>query len=251
MKKQRRWLPTILLILGGLLLFWAALVSAKPLLSNYQIVEGDYLLYPQQASLPLPKIASIRSTEASPQDVYFSLVYSPYTPTPTVTPTPTPVPAGRVTRLIIPAIGVNRAVVPLRQYRDASGTIQYDTDSLFATSSRLDLVGQTLTSLDPGQGSNIVLVGHNYNMGWYAWEGVFVNLKKLKPGNEIILHTKNGGVYKYKVQKVAQVPYVARTAAELNQHLQYLGPTSSEQVTLVTCGGAFGSWSARIYVVAK
>jgi LPXTG-site transpeptidase (sortase) family protein len=112
-------------------------------------------------------------------------------------------------------------------------------------------VGQTLTSLDPGQGGNIVLVGHNYNMGWYAWEGVFVNLKKLKPGATIILHTKNGGVYQYTVTKVVQVPYVARTAAELNQHLRYLGPTSDERVTLVTCGGAFGSWSARIYVVAK
>lgn len=251
MMKSRRWLPTTLLTIGGLLLLWAALVSVKPLLSNYQIVEGEYLLFRQQVNLPLPKIASIRSTEAAPQDVYFPLVYSPYTPTPTVTPTPTPVPAGRVTRLIIPAIDVNRGVVPLRQYRDANGVIQYDTNSLFATSSRLDLVGQTQTSVDPGQGSNIVLVGHNYNMGWYAWEGVFVNLKKLKPGNDIILHTKNGGVYKYKVVKVVQVPYVARTQAELNQHLQYLGPTSVEQVTLVTCGGAFGSWSARIYVVAR
>ena len=247
MIKPRRWIPTILLITGGLLLFWAALVSVNPLLSNYQIVEGEYLLFPQQVNLPLPKIASIRSTEAAPQDVFFSLVYSPFTPT----PTPTPVPAGPVTRLIIPSIGVNRAVVPLRQYRDANGVIQYDTNSLFATNSRLDLVGQTLTSVDPGQGSNIVLVGHNYNMGWYAWEGVFVNLKKLKPGNDILLHTKNGGVYTYKVKKVVQVPYVARTAAELNQHLQYLGPTSDERVTLVTCGGAFGSWSARIYVVAK
>ena len=193
MNKPRHWIPSLLLITGGLLLFWAALVSVNPLLSNYQIVEGEYLLFPQQVNLPLPKIASIRSTEAAPQDVFYSLVHSPYTPTPTATPTPTPVPAGPVTRLIIPSIGVNRAVVPLRQYRDANGVIQYDTNSLFATNSRLDLVGQTLTSVDPGQGSNIVLVGHNYNMGWYAWEGVFVNLKKLKPGNEIVLHTKNGG----------------------------------------------------------
>lgn len=251
MNKSRPWLPTTLLIFGGLLLLWAALISVKPLLSNYQIIEGDYLLFPQQINLPLPKIASIRSTEPAPVDVFHSLVHNPYTPTPTITPTPTPVPAGPVTRLVIPAINVNRAVVPLRQYRDSRGTIQYDTDSLFATNSRLDLVGQTLTSVDPGQGSNIVLVGHNYNMGWYAWEGVFVNLKKLKPGHDIILHTKNGGVYNYKVKKVVQVPYVARTPAELNQHLQYLGPTSDERVTLVTCGGAFGSWSARIYVVAK
>ncbi len=94
MSKPRRWLPTLLLILGGLLLFWATLVSVKPLLSNYQLVEGEYLLFPQQVNLPLPKIGSIRSTEPAPQDVFHSLVYNPYTPTPTVTPTPTPVPAG-------------------------------------------------------------------------------------------------------------------------------------------------------------
>ena len=104
MIKSRRWLPSSLLILGGLLLLWAALISIKPLLSNYQIVEGDYLLFQQQVNLPLPKIASIRNTETAPEDVFHSLVHSPYTPTPTVTPTPTPVPAGPVTRLAPAAV---------------------------------------------------------------------------------------------------------------------------------------------------
>jgi len=142
-------------------------------------------------------------------------------------------------------------VVPLKQYRDKSGQIQYDTDSLFATSNRLDLVGQVITSTNPGDGSNIVLVGHNYNRGWYAWEGVFVNLKKLKPGDKIVLHAKDGSKHQYNVTKVLQVPWTYKTAAELEKHLKYLGPKSEERVTLVTCGGAFGVWSARIYVIAK
>ncbi|MCJ7735145.1 MAG: class F sortase [Anaerolineales bacterium] len=142
-------------------------------------------------------------------------------------------------------------MVPLKQYQDSSGQIQYDTDSLFATSSRLDLVGQTITSVDPGGGSNIVLVGHNYNRGWYAWEGVFVNLNKLKAGDKIVLHTEDGSKHQYTVKKVMQIPWLYKTAAELNKHLNYLGPTSDERVTLVTCGGPFGVWSARIYVVAK
>jgi sortase (surface protein transpeptidase) len=111
--------------------------------------------------------------------------------------------------------------------------ILYDTDSLFAASSRLDLVG------------------HNYNRGWYAWEGVFVNLNKFKPGDKIVLFTKDGGKHDYFVKKVVEIPWVAKTAAELNKHLSYLGPTGDERVTLVTCGGSFGVWSARVYVVAK
>ena len=232
-------------------MLWAGMISLKPLLSSYQLSEGDYLLFPQSVELPLPRIASIRSTAQPTGDLFYSLVNNPYTPTPTPSPTPTPIPSGPVIRLVIPAINVDRAVVPLRQYRDGNGNIQYDTNSLFATSSRLDLVGQTVTSQNPGGGSNIVLVGHNYNMGWYAWEGVFVNLKKLKEGDKITLYTKNGGKFTYKVKKVVQVPYLVQSAEELNKHLRYLGPTQDERVTLVTCGGAFGSWTARVYVVAK
>jgi sortase (surface protein transpeptidase) len=112
-------------------------------------------------------------------------------------------------------------------------------------------VGQVITSVNPGDGSNIVLVGHNYNRGWYAWEGVFVNLKKLRPGDKIVLFTEDGSKHSYSVKKVVEVPWVYKTASELDKHLRYLGPTRDERVTLVTCGGAFGVWAARIYVITK
>jgi len=235
------------------MLLWAALVTLKPFLASSQIGSGNYILSSNKISLPLPQLSSVRTPKATPEDVFFSLVHNPYTPTPTSTPTPTPtpIPAGPVIRVVIPNINLERAVVPLRQYRDNNGQIQYDTNSLFATSSRLDLVGQTLTSGDPGGGGNIVLVGHNYNRGWYAWEGVFVKIDHLKPGDKIVLYTENGGKFNYYVTKVVQVPYLYKTAAELNNHLNYLGPTHDERVTMVTCGGPFGVWSARIYVVAK
>jgi LPXTG-site transpeptidase (sortase) family protein len=235
------------------MLFWAALLTLKPFLASPRLDSGNYLLSASKISLPLPRLSSIRTPEATPEDVFFSLVHNPFTPTPTATPTPTPtpIPAGPVIRVVISSINVDRAVVPLRQYRDNSGQVQYDTNSLFATSSRLDVVGRTLTSGNPGSGGNIVLVGHNYNMGWYAWEGVFVNLDQLKVGDKIVLYTENGGKFKYYVKKVVEVPYLYKTAAELNRHLNYLGPTRDERVTMVTCGGPFGVWSARIYVVAK
>jgi sortase A len=108
-----------------------------------------------------------------------------------------------------------------------------------------------ITSANPGDGGNIVLVGHNYNRGWYAWEGVFLNIKKLRPGDKIILTAEDGSKHNYQVTRVVEVPWMYKTAAELEKHQRYLDPTPEERVTLITCGGAFGAWSARIYVRAK
>ena len=248
----RQRLSDILLIAGGLLLLWAILASLKPILAPRQLDNDNYLISALEISLPLPQKSSILNTDSVKEDVFYPLLYKTPTPTPTPIPTPTQVPsAGPVIRVKIPSININRAVVPLKQYRDNSGQIQYDTDSLFATNNRLDLVGQVITSTNPGDGSNIVLVGHNFNRGWYAWEGVFVNLKKLKSGDKIVLHAQDGSKHKYFVKKVLQVPWTYKNSAELEKHLKYLGPKSEERVTLVTCGGAFGVWSARIYVIAK
>ena len=167
-------------------------------------------------------------------------------------PTPAPVnSSGRIVRLVIPRLGVDRAVVPLGFSRISQGGVDWNTDKLFATANRKDLIGQTLTSVNPGEGGNIVLMGHNYDNGYYAWEGVFVNIKSLTPGDGIIAYTEGGGEYHYSVQLVKKVPWREENAAEAAKHFKYLGPTASEQLTLVTCGGAnVYPWQARLYVVA-
>jgi len=105
-------------------------------------------------------------------------------------------------------------------------------------------------SFDPVK--NFILVGHNYNQGWNAWGGVFLNIKNLQPGDKIFLYTENGDKYRYKVKEVEEVPWVYMDASEMERHRGFLWPTPEEQVTLVTCGGAnIGIWSARIYVIAK
>ena len=253
-KPLPRWLSDVLLLAGGLCLFWALLTSVKPILTSNQLDNVNYLISGLEINLPLPDPATILNSEPVTDDVFYPLLYKTGTPTPMPTPTPAPtrVPsAGPVVRLVIPKIQVNRAVVPLKQYQDSSGNIQYNTDKLFATSNRLDLVGQVITSTNPGDGSNTVLVGHNYNRGWYAWEGVFVNLKKLKKGDKVVLHTEDGSKHTYHVTKIVEVPWYSKNSAEINKHLKYLGPKPNERVTLVTCGGAFGVWSARVYVIAK
>jgi LPXTG-site transpeptidase (sortase) family protein len=141
-------------------------------------------------------------------------------------------------------------VVTIDLRQSGQGQLEWNTDSLFANANRSDLVGQLATSVNPGDGGNIILVGHNYNNGW-NWAGVFVNLDNLAPGDKIVLHTESGGAFDYQVQKVKKVPWQQQNAAELEKHEKYIWPTEREQLTLVTCGGSYlTSWSARIYVVA-
>jgi len=221
-----------------------------PSIQNSEIGTLDELLpltYTQDPPTSAPRIPSIPNSETGTYDVFFPMTYKQDPPTPTPAPS-----AGPVIRVVIPSINIDRAVVPLKQDVDSSGQIQYDTDSLFANNNRLDLVGQVVTSVNPGDGSNIILVGHNYNQGWNAWAGVFLNLKKLRAGDKIFLYTENGSKFRYRVQEIVEVPWVNMDASELEKHRSLLWPTADERVTLVTCGGAnIGIWSARIYVVAK
>jgi LPXTG-site transpeptidase (sortase) family protein len=157
-------------------------------------------------------------------------------------PTPTPRPStGPIVRLVIPRLDIDSAVIP----------IGWDTEQLFASQNRPDLVGHLKTSVNPGDGSNVVLVGHNYNNSGYNWTGVFHKLNSLETGDKIKVYTQNGGKFIYKVKKVKQLPWEEKKGVELEKHLGYIWPKPNEQLTLVTCGGDFlWTWSARVYVVA-
>ena len=243
----RRWLSDLLLITGAFLLLWVALVCVRPVLASRELNDETYLVSSVDVDLPLPAMPPMPNPETGTFDVFVPLTYKQDPPA----PTPEPI-AGPVVRVVIPSINIDRAVVRVEQYVDGSGQMQWNTDSLFATNDRLDLVGQLATSVNPGDGSNIVLIGHNYNLGWNAWGAVFLNLKKMQPGDQILLYTENGSQYSYVVEEVVEVPWVYKDASELERHRSLLWPTPDERVTLVTCGGAnIGIWSARIYVVAK
>jgi hypothetical protein len=287
---SRRRLGDLCLLCSALILECVALFGVRSVLAAHQL-EGQYTLVGDtRLELPLPgeelhqKItpemhqpasqaqptgqieltatAPAQDTPEAPEVPSLPAdIPSPTAPNPPA-PTPTPVPVsaaapmavnstGKVVRLVIPKLGVDRAVVPLGFSKSSEGGVDWNTDKLFANANRKDLIGQTLTSVNPGEGGNIVLMGHNYDNGYYAWEGVFVNIKTLSPGDEIIAYTEGGGEYHYKVQLVKKVPWSKENAAEAAKHFKYLGPTPSEQLTLVTCGGAnVYPWQARLYVVA-
>jgi hypothetical protein len=176
-------------------------------------------------------------------------------------PPPTPVPPTEVATELpasnpivyieIPALQIKRAVVPVGLRADNSGAMSWDTDAIFATNNRPDLVGHLVGSAYPGQGGNVILIGHNYNQVDYGWEGVFVNIKTLQAGDRILIRGEDGREYSYLVELVKQVPWRTGSANELEKHFKYLGPVKSERLTLVTCGGAnIWPFPARVYVVA-
>lgn len=159
--------------------------------------------------------------------------------------------SGPIVRLVVPSLNIDRAVIEVGLKKTSGSQLTWNTDVLFSTNNRPDLVGQASTSVNPGDGGNIILIGHNYNNGWYSPEGVFLNIHQLKQGSKIMVYTRDGGEYQYEVKLVKKVPWREQNGNELEKHHKYLWPTENEQLTLVTCGGAnFGIWSARIYVVA-
>jgi hypothetical protein len=156
-----------------------------------------------------------------------------------------------IVHIEIPALKVKRAVVTVGLKPDGSGGMGWDTDAIFATNNRPDLVGHLVGSGYPGQGGNIILIVHNYNQVDYGWEGVFVNVKGLQQGDRIVIRGQDGREYAYLVQLVKKVPWRSKNGKELEKHLNYLGPSPEERLTLVTCGGAnIWPFPARLYVVA-
>jgi LPXTG-site transpeptidase (sortase) family protein len=176
-------------------------------------------------------------------------------PTLTASPTPEliqPQPVYRgpdpIVRLVISRLKVKRAVVEIGVVDPRSGGMEWDTDRLFDTQNRPDLIGHLEGSANPGESGNIVLVGHNYT---YTGNGVFVNLQKLETGDKITVYTESGQELVYQVTKVKLVPY-SGDGSELERHLRFLDPTPEERLTLVTCGGAnIGFFNKRVYVVAE
>jgi hypothetical protein len=230
-----RKLSNLLIALGGLLILLIGAIWLRSRLAVEQPTDPRYLTSRVRVGAPLPNAADVPVAPVSQSETE-----SPAAETRTID-TGSP-----VIRVVIPHIAVDQSVIPVGLRRDAKSGIVWDSDVLFSTDNRRDLVGQLIISVNPGEGGNIILIGHNYNGELYNWEGVFLHLGDLQPGNQIVLYTRDGGKYVYAVQKLEKVPSNALTTHEKN-----LWPTPFEQLTLVTCGGPnYGRWSIRVYAFA-
>ncbi len=230
---MRQFFSRLLSFSGAFVILLMGAIWLRSSLKAEQPTDQRFLVSALDVAPPLPAHASLPEGTQAGQ------------PAPSATPSPEAT-SGRVIRLIIPRIAVDQSVVPVDLVPGSTGMNKWNTDALFATSTRRDLVGQLSISTNPGEGGNVILVGHNYDWGHYNWEGVFLHLDDMEVGNQITLYTQNGGKFVYAVQSVLKIP-----SDQPAQNERFLWPTESEQLTLVTCGGpTFGHWNAHIYVVA-
>lgn len=286
-----RILSTGLVVAGVFLLLAAAAYAAYARLNNWLMEQEYYLIAGEVAPLSVPSRLWIPSPTPSatvgpagslaaeavpaqpkiqrkiktPTPIPSAMVVLPpaatlapalipiVTPLPTATavPTsrPTSLPSSPPVKIRIPALRVTRSIIHLARVRDrSSGAWTWNTDRLFR-SGRMDLVGHSEGAANPGQEGNMILVGHNYGIGY---SGVFVGLRRLKPGDKVQVVSKAGETFTYRVKTVQRVKWQRKNFGELTQHLNFLAVGGQERLTLVSCTGAdFEPFPERIYVVAE
>lgn len=96
----------------------------------------------------------------------------------------------------------------------------------------------------PGMGGNAVFSAHVDYLNYGP--AVFWNLSKIRPGDEVAVRLKDGTVLRYTVTVSYSIPVDQLDIQGL------IAPTSTEAVTLITCGGTYANnaYSHRIIVRA-
>ena len=240
-----RVVSRVLLLVGALSLIAALAYAAYWVLNSWLMERDRYLRTDDFAAMSVPAMT------LTPSPVPTSTPIPPDTPTPTPTasptPPPTPKPPPAPVQIRIPAIGVKRSIIRLPRVRDRQTSAwTWNTDKLFRRG-RNDLVGHWDGSAYPGEAGNMILVGHNYG---YGYNGVFLRLGNLRPGQKFQVVNAAGQVFAYRVTQVERVRWRRKTLGELTLHLSLLSPGGSERVTLVSCAGAeVEPFPERIYVV--
>jgi sortase (surface protein transpeptidase) len=128
----------------------------------------------------------------------------------------------------IPKIGTHATVVPLGQ----------DHDGAMASPTDPDTVGWYAPGMGVGTPGNALLDGH---VDWAGRLRVFGLLKELVPGDAIQITDADGNVLSYRVD------WTRLYTADNAPVDEIFDQTDAEQVTLITCGGAFDA-AAHMYV---
>ena len=214
------------------------------------------------ATGPVPSVAQAQAPSSAPVDVMVpsaivTEVTQPALPASEVTvvveaqisPTTTPLPAVAKPSVVpaqsppdhitAPAINLDAPVVAMgwkiKKAKDGSTISVWDIPS--------NAAGWHLNSALPGHGSNVVLSGHHNIEG-----EVFRYVVDLKPGDVVTLHA-DGRDYPYVVTDRFILPERGMPEEQRRQNAQWIKPTSTERLTLVTCW-PYTDNSHRMIVVA-
>ncbi|KQM15935.1 hypothetical protein ASF83_08445 [Plantibacter sp. Leaf171] len=125
-----------------------------------------------------------------------------------------------VSRVQIPAIGVDAAVEPLD--RDASGVLLPPVE--------WEDAGWYRAGVLPGQVGPAVIAGH---LDTTLREAVFVHLKQLVAGDQVTVTMSDGSTATYAVDRAIDVEKKTFPTEEV------YGPTPDAQLRLITCNGPF------------
>jgi LPXTG-site transpeptidase (sortase) family protein len=122
--------------------------------------------------------------------------------------------------LRIPKIGTAARVVPLGM--DADGALDAPSDP--------DTVGWFAPGAGVGAPGNAILDGH---VDWGGRLRVFGLLRTLRPGDEVLVTDQNGQALRY------SVTWIRLVDAETAPIDEIYAQGENEELTLITCGGAF------------
>lgn len=140
------------------------------------------------------------------------------------------------TELIIPAIKVKANIEPVGVLDNGQMDVPKQTE----------VVGILHPGVIAGEQGNMVMDGH---VDSYSGPAVFFNLKKLKPGDPIIVRDMNREKLTYIVQSVESYP---TSDAPVDR---VFGETDERMLNLVTCSGKYSrkkrEHEQRLIVFAK
>jgi LPXTG-site transpeptidase (sortase) family protein len=152
---------------------------------------------------------------------------TPFGPTPNLTPEPT------ATATLPPGVDAPIASIVISKF-GIDAPVQekgVDANNVMESPDGPTNVAWYTFSGKPGFGSNAVFSGHVDYIDYGP--AVFWHLKDLVAGDVIEVHLNEGTVYTYAVESLWSIP-AAPTEDELRA---VIGGTTSDVVTLITCGG--------------
>lgn len=113
--------------------------------------------------------------------------------------------------------------------------------------SNIYIAGWYVNSARPGKKGLSIIDGH---LNGFKHDGIFINLDKLRPGDELSIEMGNGSKYNYKVIGNDTVDEKKASAYLFNQ-----SPKVIKQLNLITCGGNYDKnnryYDKRVIVSAE
>ncbi len=189
------------------------------------------------STLPLPVAAVVETVPASAPEAFIAPNLNVASTAPLAGPGTT-TNHSAVSRLVIPKINVDSKVVEV-------GWSMQDDVAVWQVAKFA--VGHHQGSANPGEGDNIVLAGHVGGAG-----PVFADLIKLEPGDQVLLYS-GGQEYLYVVRENLRVQEVGVPDEQRIKNAEYMHPTGSEVVTLITCWPPAGpnAFDQRVIIRAE